>query len=366
MSKRLGRLFWKFFFFFWLAQFLTSLGVGVIFWLSHDEHGHEPHHAPPPRWEEGRPPPRPEPGPPPRSIFPPWQPLAAGSAISVLFAALLAWYFSRPIRSLHRAFSAVADGALDTRVSASMGDRRDELSDLGVAFDRMAEQLQGLVEGQRRLLHDVSHELRSPLARVQAAVDLLRQQPERGKELVDRIERDATRMDVLVGELLALVRIETGNAGRLDERVDLNELLAGLSEDLHFEANLKGCPVEFYLHDGLVVRGNAQLLHRAIENVVRNALRYSPSGGWLIVSGAKTQESVSIEVCDEGPGVREDELALIFEPFFRGSGTDAFSGHGLGLAIVRRIVDAHGGRIAAANRPTGGFCVTLSFPLAGS
>lgn len=175
--KKTSRLFWKFFIILWLAQFATLLGVGILIW----SHGHG--NWPPPN-ELGAslsylPPP------PPRSILPPLMPIAVGSVVSLLFAWWLAGYFARPIRILHEAFEAEANGKLETRIGTRMGSGQNELVALGEDFDRMAERLQQLVESQRRLLHDVSHELRSPLARVQAAADLLQQQPERAQELIE-------------------------------------------------------------------------------------------------------------------------------------------------------------------------------------
>lgn len=364
----MGRLFWKFFFFFWLAQVLTSVGVGVAIWLQHPEHEHEPRvfdrrqaapgssgpgHRPPPPHEGGRKPHGP-PG--------PMLPIIAGSIVSIIFAALLAWYFARPIRSLRRAFEAVAGGALETRIGASMGKRRDELADLGQNFDHMAERLQGLVEGQRRLLHDVSHEMRSPLARLQAATDLIRQQPERSAEFVARIERDTARMDRLVGELLTLARLDAGITGKHGDAVDLREVIAGIVDDARFEAERKGCIVAVEIDDAAVVHGSHELLHRALENVVRNAVRFSPEGASVAVSAELTDGRQRITVADRGPGVPAAELETIFEPFFR-SGTHGSAGYGLGLAISRRIVEAHGGRISAANRDGGGLRVTLELPI---
>ena len=282
--------------------------------------------------------------------------------MSLVFAALLAWYFSKPIRSLRAAFEAAADGCLDELVEPKMGKRRDELADLGRDFDSMAQRLKSLMDGQRRLLHDVSHELRSPLARLQAAIGLARQQPERLDDTLARIERESVRMDKLVSELLTLSRLEAGMAGKLDEDVDLNELLANVVDDARFEAETSGCRVEFEARGNAVVRGNAELLHRAVENVVRNALKHSPVDG-LVSIALDVNDKVAISVSDEGAGVPESELHAIFEPFFRGNQTNAPDGHGLGLAISQRVIIAHKGHIFASNRAVGGLCVTLSLPV---
>lgn len=217
----MGHLFWKFFLFFWLAQVVTSAGVGITVWLEHS--GDRSGDRSGARFFDGGPPPAPEfrgadrSLPPPSLSHPPPSlvPILAGSLASLFFAAFLAWYFARPIRSLRAAFESVADGKLETRIGASMGHRNDELADLGKNFDHMAGRLQNLIETQRRMLHDVSHELRSPLARLQAAADLMQQQPERGAEFAERIQRDTARMDTLIGELLTLARLDAGMTGNL-------------------------------------------------------------------------------------------------------------------------------------------------------
>lgn len=381
----MGRLFWKFFFFFWLAQLVTSIGVGVTIWVSRpDDASPRGAFQPPPpgngfgvtgpgaAWGPGGPPPRPD-GPPAMPgrgplWMPPLMPLIAGSMVSLLFAALLAWYFARPIRKLRGAFEAVASGRLETRIGASLANRHDELASLGLDFDRMAERLQGLLDSRQRLLHDVSHELRSPLARLQAAADLVRQRPERSEAFVERVERETLRMDHLVGELLTLARLDAGMAGRAGERVDLADLIGQIAEDAQLEGRPRRCGIETDVGEGLSVWGDQDLLHRMLENVVRNALRYSPEGGRLLIEArADTlRQQLSIGIADEGPGVREADLARIFQPFQRGEGEAGGSGYGLGLAITRRVAEAHGGTVVAANRPGGGLLVTITLPLGRS
>jgi len=363
----MGRLFWKFFFFFWFAQVATSAGVGIAVWLNHPEHGPGARmfEAMPPPPEFSRPdrrPPRPDDGVPPSRLPMPLMPILTGSAVSLLFAALLAWYFAKPIHSLRAAFESVAGGKLETRVDESMRHRNDELADLGSDFDRMANRLESLIEGQRRLLHDVSHELRSPLARLQAATGLLRQQPDRATEFIERIERDTGRMDMLVGELLTLARLDAGMAGQLDETVELPELLADIAEDARFEAEGKRCSIDVEMNGPTIARGSRELLHRAIENVVRNAVRHSPDDGHVKISTHASDGRLLLTVVDAGPGVSEKELASIFEPFVRSAREGSFSGYGLGLAITRRVIEAHGGSVSAVNRPEGGLVVTLELP----
>jgi len=365
----MGRLFWKFFIFFWLAQVTTAIGVGMAMWLHSSEMAQ--FHAPPPTpGEVGFAPPAYLPsgariGPPPhdRGMLPPLMPLLAGSLVSLVFAAFLAWYFSKPIRKLRSAFEALANGDMDVRLAPAMGSRRDELADLGRDFDSMAQRLQQLMDGQQRVLHDVSHELRSPLARLQAAIGLARQQPERVEDSMTRIEREAVRMDNLVSELLTISRLEAGMAGKLDEDVDLNELISNVMEDARFEAEASCCRIEFEEHGRIIAIGNAELLHRALENVVRNAVKHSPVGGLVAIKMQKTEDqTVCIYVFDEGMGIPETDIESIFEPFFRSDASKDSNGHGLGLAISHRVISAHQGSISAQNRSSGGLCVTITLP----
>ena len=305
----------------------------------------------------------------PADPFPPALVAAIGLLASLAFSALLAWSLTKPIRHLRRAAAAIAEGRLDTRVAALIGRRADELGELGRDFDQMAQQLQQLIASQRRLLHDVSHELRSPLARLQAAVGLARQNPERTGSMLERIERDAIRLDGLVGELLALARLEAGNALPPLESVDLVELVAAIVDDARFEARASGRDVAFTGGDAATATVRAELLHRAFENVIRNAVRYTREASVVEVrarvrgrpdAGAGT---FVLEVADRGPGVPDADLEAIFEPFYRARNGAPGHGFGLGLAIARRAITAHGGRIAAANRDGGGLVVEIEVPL---
>jgi two-component system OmpR family sensor kinase len=290
-------------------------------------------------------------------------PITSGILASLLFSAWLAWYLAKPIRSLRRAFAAVAQGQLQTRVAPSMGRRRDELADLGREFDHMAGQIASLMDAQRRLLHDVSHELRSPLARLQAAIGLARQNPEKLDSTLARIERESLRLDQLVGELLTLSRLQAGVNGPLEDDIDLAELIADIVEDARFESQAKAVRLECTSLEPVLVRGRAELLHSAMENVLRNAVRHSPPNGCVIVQTRMDRRAgrFHLAVLDQGPGVAPEMLGSIFEPFFRGGG-EGQGGFGLGLAIARRAVEAHGGTIGARNRPGGGLCVDIVLP----
>lgn len=380
-----GRLFWKFLVFFFLAQMTAVLGVGLAIWATMPEHPSRPPAFAPPRLappdvsEPGMPalPARSPRAPPPHPPQPgpelPLIHLGAGAVVSLIFATLLAAYVSRPIRRLREAMQRGANGQLDTVLVADMGTRRDELADLSLDFDRMTGHLARLMAAQRRLLHDVSHEMRSPLARLNAIIGLVRQQPRDIEDYLSRLEHESMRMDRLLSELLTLSRLESteeNRFGELAEPVDLAELLEQVLEDAHPESELAACQIE--LGDGHVkgggfvgatercVRGDAELLYRLFDNLLRNALRHAASGGWIGVRLSATTEELQVCVEDRGPGVANADLDHLFEPFFR-SGRGA-GGHGLGLAIARQIAEKHRGRIDVANRPEGGFRVRVSLP----
>lgn len=393
----MGRLFWKFFFFILLAQVTTIAGLGVAFAIKDWARASESSEfmaeggPPGPRWREGpmdgRPmPPRrdaaplgpgagprpphlpPHHRPPPGVILLPWPPMVATLFASLIFAGLLAWYVAKPIRHLRRAFAAAAAGNLDMRLEPVLGRRRDELSDLGRDFDHMAERLRELMTGQQRLLHQVSHELRSPLARLQAAIGLGRQAPEKLDAMLERIEREAARMDQLVGELLTLSRLESGLAKPGCEEVDVGALLADIVEDACFESAAGAPAIKFEDREKTFVAGNPELLHRAFENVVRNAIRYSPPGGRVSVqlSFEEAGSRVHVSVCDQGPGVSDGDLNAIFRPFYRADDSTSGHGHGLGLAIAQQVIAAHHGSIRAVNQPEGGLCVEIELPIKDS
>lgn len=289
--------------------------------------------------------------------------MLVGTLSSLIFAFLLAIYVARPIQRLRQALRAGASGQLTPGIGAAMGKRRDELADLGRDFDRMAQHLAQLMEGQRRLLHDVSHELRSPLARLNAVIGLARQQPEATSDLLQRLEHESNRMDRLLSELLTLSRLESGMVEPGNEEVDLVELLADVLGDAAPEVEQAGCAVELKTPEGgALVSGNPEMLHRVFDNLLRNALKHAASGRWVGFRLTAEPENIVVSVEDRGPGVPDSELAQLFVPFYRGAQASGWNGYGLGLAIAREIIENHHGRIEASNRPEGGFCVTVSLP----
>jgi len=302
----------------------------------------------------------------PKPLFFPTMPLAVALMASLIFALLLAWYFSHPIRHLKNAFNQAANGNLDLELEPVMSARNDELADLGRDFDAMTAKLRTLMESQRRLLHDVSHELRSPIARLQMAIGLARVQDRDKLELtLERIERESVRMDKLVGELLTLSRLEANVPGSMEEAIAIQPMLGDMINDANFEAETLGKQVESQIACRVQVQGNPELLYRAIENVLRNAIKHTaPATTVQVVAEIdEVGKLLHLSILDRGPGVPEEEMNSIFELFFRSSRTKSNSaGHGLGLSIARRIVEAHQGSIRAANRPDGGLRVDITLP----
>lgn len=285
--------------------------------------------------------------------------------ISGLICLLLTRHITSPLFELRRAAGAIAAGNLSARVPEDLRNRRDEIGELGRDFDRMAERLESLVSGHKRLLGDVSHELRSPLSRLLVAMGLARRaNVEEMPELLDRVALEAQRLDNLIGQLLALSRIESGSHATASQPVDLTALVHEVVSDADFEARARSRQVNVNSFEECTVSGSEELLRSAIENVVRNAVRFTADDTTVEVSIRREGNSSVIRVRDSGPGVPEAMLAEIFLPFRRvqtGHQTRN-EGSGLGLAIAQRAVAACGGRIHAANAAEGGLIVRIELP----
>ncbi|MBB6286430.1 signal transduction histidine kinase [Pseudomonas sp. SJZ103] len=298
----------------------------------------------------------------------PWHqiPLIIGTLMSALFSGYMAYYLAWPLAYLKRAMGDAAQGRFETRVKPAMGKRRDEIVDLAEDCDRMANQLKVLVEAQQQLLHDISHELRSPLTRMQAAIGLLRQDAAR-LEMLERIERESERMDTLIEALLTLARLQGRPESIEREPVDIVELLAMIVDDAQFEAGIKGCRVHLQACPPFIACVSGELLYRCFENVIRNAVRYTRPDTTVGVSAQVNPDAnrLTVQITDQGPGVHNDRLRSIFQPFERGVG-DASVGFGLGLAIAARAVQMHGGNILARNEPGGGLTVEITLHSARS
>ncbi|HZP13210.1 MAG TPA: ATP-binding protein [Nevskiaceae bacterium] len=277
-------------------------------------------------------------------------------------ALLAARRITRPIHGLRTATNELASGKLETRVPEQISRRPDELGQLGRSFNEMAERLQRLLESQRQLLRDVSHELRSPLARLRIASELARDEP--APTHFERIEQEAGRLEELIAQVLLVARLDSPMSAATREPVDITAIAQQVCEDAQLEANARKVEVVATIRDGCQVSGRPDLLQSAIENVVRNAVRYTATGTTVEVDASCDAQQWRVVVTDHGPGVPEDQLAAIFQPFHRVSSARErdTGGYGLGLAIAERAVHAHGGSIAAQNVAGGGLRVEIRLP----
>jgi len=281
---------------------------------------------------------------------------------------LLTFHITRPIRRLRAATRDIAAGKFKTRVDGSVRRRHDEIGTLGRDFDRMAEQIEALVSAQRELLGDVSHELRSPLARMIVALGLLKHaSPDEATEYITRINTEAERLDKMIGQLLTLTRIESGAELTQRETFDFTNLVQEVAADGDFEARAHGREVRVTRADACSVSGMPEMLRSAIENVVRNAIRYTAERSVVEISLERVTDhgdKAFLRIRDHGPGVPKIMLAGIFQPFQRVPTVENNSdGAGLGLAIADRVVHMHSGTIRAVNADDGGLIVEIILPV---
>ena len=292
--------------------------------------------------------------------------------VLIVTAGILCWWFTwqltRPIRILRAAARQVSQGELSVRVGAAPALRRgDELSELAREFDHMAGRIEQLVTSQQQLLADISHELRSPLARLSLALDLARRRTGGTVPEHDRIAREIHRLDELIGQLLTLARLQGESRHAQLDQVDLRELVHDVVQDARFEAEADGCRVEVIEDCPARLRGSRTLLRSAVENVVRNAVRHAPAHSAVDVTMTRQTDGarLAILVRDRGPGVPPQALGRLFDPFYRvEEARDRDSGGlGLGLTIVRQALLAHGGNASASHHPDGGLVVRLELPV---
>ncbi len=290
-------------------------------------------------------------------------------AVSAAVCLLLARYLAAPVDRLRLATRRLANGDLNVRVLPALK-RRDDLGLLAADLDTMAERLRQLLEAKQQLLRDVSHELRSPLARLQLALSLAGRDRDATERHLARAVLEADRLELLLARTLKLARLEDPSSPLAQESVDLAALLRTIAADVTIEADAQGCKVVLKLAGPLPVQGDAELLRSAFENVLRNAVRHSPAGGEVVVEGRSTvaaaaERRIEVSVRDHGPGVPQKDLGLIFEPFYRVEAARehrSAGGEGLGLAIAARAIALHAGRIAATNATGGGLVVSVSLP----
>jgi two-component system, OmpR family, sensor kinase len=284
--------------------------------------------------------------------------------ISVAICWWLARYISGPVAKLQTIARTFAAGDLDARVDQQFCRRRDELGTLAQDFNQMATRLQALIASKEILLRDISHELRSPLTRLRVALGLAQRDDGRLGVQLERMEREIERLDALIGETLQLSRLAGAPPTFAREPVELRHLVDEVVEDAHFEANAVGKHISPQTMSGLTADGNFELLRRAVENVIRNAIRFTPVGSSVEVSTQRADGTAIVSIRDHGPGVPESDLNRIFEAFYRvaDSRDRASGGVGLGLAITARIMALHGGNARARNAAGGGLVVELCFP----
>lgn len=314
------------------------------------------------------------PPPHPESFFHPIMHVLAVTLTGGLFCYWLARHLTSPVEKLRAATQELAGGNLSVRVLPTMGKRRDELASLAADFDLMAEKIETLINSQRRLLGDISHELRSPLARLNVALELARQRAGAdATSALERIQQEAENLNEMIGQLLTLTRLESGSEGLKKTSFDLAELVGAITNDAQFEAGSRNRAVRLKTSGHCTVVGNEPLLRRAIENVVRNAVQYTAPGtevevelncGRAISASESDSRTAVITVRDHGSGVPENALVEIFRPFYRvdDARDREAGGVGLGLAIADRAVRLHGGTVAAANAFAGGLLVTIRLP----
>lgn len=274
----------------------------------------------------------------------------------IILCWLLALYLTSPIRKLREATNRFASGDLSTRVAGRVGRRRDEIADLARDFDSMAERIETLVMSQQRLNRDISHELRSPLARMNVALEMARQRsaPETMPQL-NRIENESNRLNEMISRLLTLSKLESGSQNFERYELNLKNIIEQVASDADFEAKAKNRSVRVVRADDCHLMGSESLLHSAVENILRNAVRYTKEGSEVEVSLSNGGGRAVITVTDHGDGVPEAELKNLFKPFYRvGEARDRGSGGtGLGLAIAEQAVKLHRGTITAKNHADG-------------
>jgi two-component system sensor histidine kinase CpxA len=294
--------------------------------------------------------------------------LVAAAVISALISFFLARSLVTPLEVLRKASRKIAAGDLATRVSKTMPARQDEIGQLASDFDVMTARLQAMQQANQRLLQDVSHELRSPLARMTVALEIARQKGVGaiGSE-IDRISLESDRLESLVNDVLGLLRESSETIVMSEEEMDLSALMSDLVEVVNYEVPDGKRGVVWNPDQAFSFHGDRELIWRAMENLLRNALRYTdPDKGVILSLDIKKRKSaVVLEVRDFGVGVPQAELEKIFEPFYRvqESRDRDSGGHGLGLSIVANAVKHHGGNILARNADDGGLIVSVSLPL---
>jgi two-component system sensor histidine kinase CpxA len=296
--------------------------------------------------------------------------LLVAAVISALVSLVLARYLAAPLGQLSGASRQLASGDLSARVGAPLAERNDEFGQLAMDLDEMAGRLQTAQKANQRLLRDVSHELRSPLARLRVALEIARNKDRNQVvEELNRIELESERLEKLVDEVLSLLRETSVSQDLKKQRFDLAELLEDLVETVNYEISENGHQIELIVQRPLKLDADRELLWRVFENLLRNALIHGGGKGVIQLTAELENQEISIKVKDSGPGIADHHLAHIFDPFYRvdeartRNSAGQSAGHGLGLAIATSAVQRHGGRVSAKNRQSGGLEVEVVLPV---
>ena len=313
--------------------------------------------------------------------FPPFPKSALPASILVTF--VCAYLLTRPLRLLSKAFRTFTAGDLDTRLPVSGPSRLGQFDSADIRtlmadFNSMADRVTELIEAQKMLVRDVSHELRSPLARLCLAIELAREDSNSDQSVFDQMEHEAEKVNALIGEMLTLSLLESTRQAPRPDSIDMRVLIEELLDNANFEAHARGCQIHFVsTATDTHITGQLEMLSRAMENILRNAIRYTPAGGLIEVfltdlslreaAGVAIESAgLKIAIRDAGPGIPLDHISHIFRPFYRVdmARSESSGGFGVGLAIAERAIHLHGGKIAASNRPTGGLSVEMLIPRA--
>ena len=301
----------------------------------------------------------------------PWASLMLRLFLATLFSGLICYflslYLTKPLRTLGMAAKSIATGKLNTRVGHFRGHNKDEIAKLSHEFNRMAEQLEQLMQSKERLLQDISHELRSPLARLNIAIELGRNKT---SHLADaefsRMETECNRLNELIGEILEFARLDASTTKLHLNTTNMTELIQQIVQDGNYEFNTHPSRIISETIEFCELQADQRLIHRGLENIVRNALHYSPIDQQVIVNMYSDNQKnlIYIDIKDRGPGVPEEQLKTIFTPFYRvdSSRTKKTGGYGLGLAIAAQAIAMHHGQIIAKNRKGGGLLIRITLP----
>lgn len=340
------KLYWKIFIWFWLAMCLTIVVIALVSsQVTQQSSGVDFEHY---SFNRGN------------IIFR----FAAAILMGGFICYLLSLYLLRPIRILQRAAKKLGQGELQTRVQALLGQRKDEIGELARDFDEMAARLESLVLSKQQLLQDISHELRSPLARLSVALEIARDKSPAVEKELTRIAYETEKLNELIRQILSLASLDASQNEISFENIDIVELVQSIVSDAHYEIQNRATRIHLITATACDADVCYPLLRSAIENIIRNALRYTPDDQPIQITVFTQENEVVITIEDSGPGIPEEKMSRVFDPFFRAddSRTQRTGGFGLGLAIAKRAILLHKGHIEAKNLPQGGLSVLLTFP----